>query len=197
MNTELIFRLITFLMLATAVGISIYFRRKADLEGGRKPTSEGRGLLVGLRLLALIALLPLLGYLLNPDWVAWARFSAPDWVRWLAAGVGLATLPFVYWVFSSIGNNISPTQTTRENHQLITHGPYHWVRHPLYTTGFVLVVALALLTTLWWLLVAMVLPLTILLLRTSREETRLIETFGDDYRDYMKRTGRFLPRWRS
>jgi len=42
--------------------------------------------------------------------------------------------------------------------------------------------------------VGMITPLFILLLRTSKEEARLIETFGDEYREYMQRTGRFLPR---
>jgi protein-S-isoprenylcysteine O-methyltransferase Ste14 len=157
-------------------------------------TSEGKGLVIVLRLMGLAVLLPLCGYLINPDWVAWARFALPDGVRWLAALVALALLPLVYWIFVSIGNNISPTQATRAKHQLVTHGPYRWVRHPLYSTGFALAVCLTLITSLWWLAVGMIVPLVILLLRTSKEEARLIEAFGDEYREYMKRTGRFLPR---
>jgi protein-S-isoprenylcysteine O-methyltransferase Ste14 len=79
----------------------------------------------------------------------------------------------------------------------VTHGPYRWVRHPLYSLGFVLAICITLLTGLWWMAVTMALPLAILLWRTPTEEARLIETFGDDYRQYMKRTGRFLPRWDS
>ncbi len=194
MNTETIFRLITFLLLATAFAISGYFRRKADREGGQMQTSEGQKLVIVLRLLGLIVILPLLGYLINPAWVTWARFALPDPVRWLAALVGVAAIPLVCWIFVSIGTNISPTQATRENHKLVTQGPYRWVRHPLYTVGFVLAVALTLLTAIWWLAIGMILPLAILLLRTSKEEARLIETFGDEYREYKKRTGQFFPR---
>ena len=194
MSNEITFRLITVLLLGAALSISIYFRSRAECEGGRMRTSEGQGLVVVLRLLGLLVLLPLFGYVINPDWVAWARFDLPNWARGLAALVAFATLPVFYWIFASIGNNISPTQATREHHQLVTHGPYRWVRHPLYSTGFIMAVCLTLITSLWWLGVGMITPLAILLLRTSAEEARLIETFGDEYREYMQRTGRFLPR---
>ncbi len=193
MNTEIIFRLITLLLLVGAIGTSMYFRLKADREGGQMKTREGQGLLVVLRLLGLFIFLPLFGYLINPNWVAWARLTLPEWVRWLAALVAFALLPLLYWVFVSLGTNISPTQATRQHHQLVTHGPYRYVRHPLYSLGSLFVIAIMVITSLWW-LAGMVIPLVFLLWRTPIEEARLIETFGDEYRAYMQRTGRFLPR---
>lgn len=194
MDTELAYRLITFLLLLIALFMSSYFRRKAEREGGAMRSTEGRGLVAVLRLLGLVALLPLFGYWINPAWVSWARFYLPDWIRWLAALVAAGAIPVFYWILASIGVNISPTHGIRRNHQLVTHGPYRWVRHPLYTSGTVFAAALILTTTLWWLAAGAVIPLIILLLRTPLEEARLIETFGDEYRAYMRRTGRFLPR---
>ena len=75
----------------------------------------------------------------------------------------------------------------------MTHGPYRWVRHPLYSVGMLLYGSLTLLTGLWWLGVGSLIPLAVLLWRTPREEARLIEAFGEEYRVYMRRTGRFLP----
>lgn len=195
MNTETIFRLITLGLLVSAIGVSIYFRHKANREGGPMKTREGQGLVVVLRLLGLFILLPLFGYLINPAWVAWARLNLPDWARWMAVVVAFALLPLLYWVFASLGTNISPTQATRQRHQLVTHGPYRYVRHPLYSLGSLFVIAIMVITSLWW-LIGLVIPFVLLLWRTPIEEARLIETFGDEYRAYMQRTGRFLPKWR-
>lgn len=194
MNDELAFRLITAGVLLTGITVGGYFRRKAEREGGPMRSPEGRGLVLVLRLLGLIVLLPVLGYIVNSEWVAWARFSLPDWVRWIAALVTLGTIPLFIWVLVSIGTNITPTQATRQSHKLVTHGPYRWVRHPLYSTGFVLVIAITLMTALWWVGLGLI-PMIAILLRTPKEEANLIATFGDEYREYMKRTGRFFPRF--
>jgi protein-S-isoprenylcysteine O-methyltransferase Ste14 len=194
MNEELIYRGLTLVLLSLIFGISATFRRRADREGGALQGENGLRLVVVLRLLSLLVLLPLLGYLINPAWVAWARLDLPDWARWLGVAGGALAAPLATWVLSSIGTNISPSHATRAGHQLITHGPYRWVRHPLYSAGLLLCVSLTLLTALWTLGVGMLVPLAVLLWRTPREEARLVETFGEEYRAYMRRTGRFFPR---
>jgi protein-S-isoprenylcysteine O-methyltransferase Ste14 len=196
MTNELIFRLLTVALLLTAFSISIYFRHKAEREGGQLDKTQGQGLLVVLRLLGLVVMIPLLLYIINPAWVAWARFWPPDWMRWLAAFCALSMLPAIYWLFRTIGNNISPTQATRRNHQLITDGPYRWIRHPLYTFGAVFYLAITLLTGLWWLGIGLALVFVILLWRTPQEEANLMARFGDEYRAYMQRTGRYWPKLR-
>ena len=194
MTTETTFRLLTALTLLIVLSISIYFRHKAERQGGRLEKSEGQRLLVPLRLLGFIALLPLFGYLVNPDWVVWARVDLPDWLRWVAASVAISMVPAIYALFRAIGNNISPTEATRAHHQLITSGPYRWIRHPLYTFGAIFLFALMVQTTLWWLGMFLLPALLALHWRTRYEEANLIARFGDDYRRYMQRTGRFLPK---
>lgn len=191
---ELAFRLVTLLLLTAAFGISAYFRRKADREAGALDKSEGQGLLIILRLLALLILLPVLLYLVQPAWVTWARLPLPDWLRWAAAGVAAIMVPAFYWLFTSIGTNISPTQATRVGHRLVTAGPYRFIRHPLYTFGLIFFLAIAVLTAVWILAAGLLLVFPVLMWRTPREEARLIEEFGDDYRAYMQGTGRYLPR---
>jgi protein-S-isoprenylcysteine O-methyltransferase Ste14 len=192
MTDELIYRLIALAVLVAAFSISGYFRRKADRQNNPLRTSEGSGLVVVLRLMGLVFFLPLLGYLVNPEWVRWAMIPLPGWAHLVGAAISISCVPFVYWTLSSLGNSVSPTQGTRENHVLVTHGPYQWIRHPLYTFGALAWVGLALLTGLWWMIIGFV-PLTLLLWRAKSEEANLVETFGDAYRTYQARTKRFIP----
>ena len=46
----------------------------------------------------------------------------------------------------------------------------------------------------WFMGLASLVVSTMLLIRLPKEEEKLIERFGDEYRAYMKRTGRLLPR---
>jgi protein-S-isoprenylcysteine O-methyltransferase Ste14 len=197
MYEDLVYRGLTLALLSLIFGISATFRRRADREGGALQGENGLRLVVVLRLLSLLILLPLLGYLINPTWVSWARLDLPTWARWLGAAGALVAAPLAVWVLSSIGTNISPSHATRAGHQLVTHGPYRWVRHPLYSTGLLFCVSISLLTALWVLGVGMLIPLAVLLWRTPQEEARLVATFGDEYRAYMQRTGRFFPQLRA
>lgn len=195
MSSEVIFRLLTTSLLLIVISVSIYFRHRAERQGGQLNKAEGQRLLVVLRLLGMVAILPLFGYLVNPDWVAWARFELPLWARWVAALIAMGMIPALHSVFATIGNNISPTEATRANHQLITSGPYRWIRHPLYTFGTIFFLALSALTTLWWLVLFLGPALLALVWRVRYEEANLVARFGNEYRAYMQQTGRFLPKF--
>jgi protein-S-isoprenylcysteine O-methyltransferase Ste14 len=133
-------------------------------------------------------------YLINPAWMAWSKIGLPEWVRWLGVGLGVLCTFGIYWLFSSIGSNITPTSATRRKHQLVTSGPYRWVRHPLYTVGTSMFIALGLMADNWFIIALGILAFIAMARRTPKEEANLMEKFGDEYRDYMKRTGRFLPK---
>jgi protein-S-isoprenylcysteine O-methyltransferase Ste14 len=82
----------------------------------------------------------------------------------------------------------------REEHQLVTQGIYKWVRHPLYSVAALFFLSFALIAANGFIAAAIIVVFFFLLLRLPQEEERLIEHFGDDYREYMVQTGRFLPR---
>ncbi len=104
-------------------------------------------------------------------------------------------MPAAYWVFRSLGPNVSETVLTKEHHELVTHGPYRWIRHPLYSMAVTLVLAIGLMAANWFILLfAFIALASIRMAVVPLEEKALLATFGDQYRDYMQHTGRMFPR---
>ena len=193
---ENIFRLLAAIILFTAIGISIYFRRKADRDSGEKISRrrDGTAMLIVIRIVGLVLWLSPLIYLIHPQWMAWSKLGLPDWLRWLGVGIGAICVGLIYWLFNSIGQGITPTSATRKHHTLVTSGPYRWVRHPLYTVGSSLFVAFGMMADNWFIATLGILTFIVMAVRTPREEANLLEKFGDEYRQYMKHTGRFFPK---
>ena len=193
---ENIFRILAGLILITGMGISGYFRRKADRETGEKISrqADGTAMMTIISISGLILWLSPFTYLVNPAWMAWSKVGLPDWARWLGVGIGLLCVFGIYWLFSSIGSGITPTSATRKEHTLSTSGPYRWVRHPLYTIGSSFFVSFAMMADNWFIALLGILTFILMAIRTPKEEANLIEKFGDEYSQYMKRTGRFLPK---
>jgi protein-S-isoprenylcysteine O-methyltransferase Ste14 len=195
-TNDQLFRFLFIVIFAGMLSLSIYRRYRARQSGEAIPRArEGKRFLLGRIVVAAPLYLPLLAYMLNPEWMKWSAIELPTWLRCLGAAVGLATLPLLYWVFTSIGSNISETTLTKKQHMLVSHGPYRWVRHPLYSAATTALIALGLLATNWFMLaMACVALVGISVLVIPREETELRRKFGIEYQDYMRRTGRLTPR---
>ncbi|MCC6261851.1 MAG: isoprenylcysteine carboxylmethyltransferase family protein [Anaerolineales bacterium] len=193
---ENIFRILAATLLLSGMSISIYFRKKADKETGEKISRQvdGSAMMNLIKIGGLILWLSPFAYLINPAWMAWSKVGLPEWVRWLGVGLGVVGVCGVYWLFSSIGSGITPTSGTRKEHKLVTRGIYKYIRHPLYTFGSLLIVSFGVMADNWFIGMFGVLAFTLMAIRTPKEEANLIAKFGDEYRDYMKRTGKFLPK---
>jgi protein-S-isoprenylcysteine O-methyltransferase Ste14 len=130
--------------------------------------------------------------------MAWSTVDLPAWLRWAGVIVGLAMLPVLYWVLRSIGDNISETILTKESHGLVTHGPYRWIRHPLYSVASIAFLALGLISANAFILVSGVVILAgIALFVVPKEDAQLEAKFGDPYREYRRKTGSLLPRLKA
>lgn len=193
---ENIFRILAALVLFTGMGISTYFRLKADKETGEKISRkvDGSAMMNIIRFGGLILWLSPLVYLINPNWMNWSKIGLPESIRWLGVGIGVLCTFGIYWLFSSIGSGITPTSATRKEHKLVTRGIYRWIRHPLYTIGSSFIISFGMMADNWFITAFGILAFILMASRTPKEEANLIEKFGDEYREYMKRTGRYLPR---
>jgi protein-S-isoprenylcysteine O-methyltransferase Ste14 len=137
----------------------------------------------------------LVAYLLNPANVHFSAVPLPDWLRWAGVAVGCVTLCLLYWTLRTLGKNLTDTVVTRQQHTLVTTGPYRWVRHPFYVCAALFTLAVFLVSANAFFLITGGLLLLLLAVRSRVEEANLLNRFGDDYRKYMDRTGRFLPRF--
>jgi len=155
-------------------------------------------MILGRAVVALPLFAGVFAYLLNPEWMAWASFASPTWLRWAGVAAGLWLVPAAFWVFSSLGRQVSETVLTKEHHQLVTSGPYRWIRHPLYATGLALFVSVGLMAANWFILLfAVVAILGIRFAIVPIEERQLLAKFGERYRVYMNRSGALVPRLRG
>jgi protein-S-isoprenylcysteine O-methyltransferase Ste14 len=138
--------------------------------------------------------LPLL-YLFTPL-LNFANYELPWFVPWL----GIAVMAGSLWLFwrshADLGRNWSVSLELREGHQLVTEGVYRRIRHPMYLSIWLWAVAQGLMLENWlagWSVVPAFAAMYFL--RTPREERLMCEAFGDQYRAYMRQTGRLLPRF--
>ena len=136
-------------------------------------------------------------YMFNPPWVQWSYLYLPLELRVVGLILGVVSLPYVYWVGRTLAHYYSYTVEMQEDHKLITTGPYHRIRHPLYAATVLFLAAQVLVSDNWLFLVILLTMIPGIYIRMNKEEQMLIEEFGDEYRAYVKRTGRLFPRLRS
>lgn len=195
MNSELWIRAALALCLAAALAISITYRHRANRAEDKinQAYEEGPRIFLLRVFVALGGWGGALLYLVRPEWMAWAQVSPPVWLRWAGAALTAICVPLIYWVFISLGKNVTHTVAIRKEHALVRDGPYRYIRHPLYATGFLLFLGFSLAAANIFIFLMLVGAFLVLDRRADLEEARLIERFGSAYVDYMKVTGRYLP----
>ena len=183
-------------VLVAVIGTSSYYRARARRVSEVIPRRREGGKILFIRaFVALLLVVPVIADVTIPQSMNWALVGLPAWVRWLGLVAGLSTIPAASWVLRSLGQNVSETVLTKQEHDLVESGPYKWIRHPLYTTGVTLFIALGLMQANWFVLfMSGVVALLVRLFIIPAEENALLAKFGPQYRAYMGRTGCLLPR---
>ena len=98
------------------------------------------------------------------------------------------------WASRTMGRNWSIVARTRGDHALVTAGPFAWIRHPIYTAMFLLMVALAIgLGHVARLFIAVPIYALGTAIRVRIEERLLRTTFSSAYDEYANRVKRFIP----
>ena len=129
------------------------------------------------------------------SWFDFADYSLPSWISWVGAALFAAAALLLGKTHRDLGRSWTPTLGLREDHQLVTTGVFKHIRHPMYAAHLLWALATPLILTNWIAGFSMLIPqLAQYWLRIGAEERMMLDQFGDQYRDYMKITGRLLPR---
>jgi protein-S-isoprenylcysteine O-methyltransferase Ste14 len=106
--------------------------------------------------------------------------------------VGIA---FAIWARWHLGENWSATVTLKEGHELISSGPYRYIRHPIYSGMLVAFVGTALALGEYRALISVGIVLVAFYTKAKKEERFLTQEFGEKFREHSRRTGMFLPKF--
>lgn len=114
------------------------------------------------------------------------------------AWLGLVPLCVSLWLFRrshvDLGDNWSISLQVRKHHTLVKTGVYRLIRHPMYSSFFLLGLSQMLLLPNWLAGASGLIGVALLFVfRVRREEYMMLQTIGDEYRGYMASTKRLIP----
>ncbi len=135
-------------------------------------------------------------YLFTP-WLDFADYDLPSWLGWIGTPIFAAALLLLWRSHADLGRNWSAILKIRQEHTLVTNGVYRYMRHPMYAAHMLWAIAQGLLLQNWlagWILLVAFIPTY--LVRAPKEERMMLDNFGEEYRNYISRTGGIIPRLR-
>jgi protein-S-isoprenylcysteine O-methyltransferase Ste14 len=205
MLDNMVIRVLSVLFVVGTLGrfgmLALFTRKRQDL--GSVKASKPAGFVLHQVWLFLDILLPFIFILLGaavPSWVYGTplnlSFPGAEFLQVVSVLLFLSGVLLVGMAYRAIGQLNRPRIEVMNKHELVTSGPYSHVRHPVYTGILFMVLASTLLFLHIVLVVGFLAVVGIAYRKAVLEEELLSseEGFGQEYRDYVLKTGRFLPR---
>ncbi|HEX5961461.1 MAG TPA: isoprenylcysteine carboxylmethyltransferase family protein [Rhodanobacteraceae bacterium] len=113
---------------------------------------------------------------------------------WIGIALMACGLAFRWYAIRVLGKFFTRTVATRPGQYVVESGPYRWIRHPSYSGALLMFLGMGVAMTNWAALFAIIAGAAIgYAWRVHVEEQALCEGLGQAYRDYMRRTRRFIP----
>ena len=176
------------LAVASLVMASAAFFSEANLSSGEREDRSNRWIFLPLLVVGLLsAFLP--AYTERKGW--WVLDG--DTVRWFGVFLYVAGGAMRIWPVFVLGRRFSGLVAIQPGHELVTDGPYRFIRHPSYLGMFILMFgwALTFRSGPGVILAALIIPP--ILARIRAEEALLHTQFGEQYDAYRRRTSRLIP----
>ena len=193
---EKIYLWISIALFVSFLTIRLIYRRKIKQKKITTKISKGGNYLFPLILVEVVMyILYTIDIIINPL-SNFFQLSLPYWLRWIGVCMFASADVLFIWIHRHLGSNFFSTLKLRNNHELIITGPYKRTRHPMYSAFYLWHIGMFLISANWLIGVSWISGLTfIVAFRVKKEEDMMIEYFGSEYENYMKRTYRFFPKF--
>ncbi len=189
-NSE--FKIIYFILyMIIAIVRKVYTAKYRTLETVLDKKTALDFIMLGLNAVAM--LIPLV-YVFTAS-LAFANYGLTDWLGWTGSGLFVVAILLLWRSHADLGRNWTVTIGLRDKHKLVTEGIFKYIRHPMYAAHILWAIAQILIIHNWLVAYPFLITVTLLyLLRVNIEEEMMIEKFGEEYKQYMSKTGRILPK---
>lgn len=193
--SEVVFRVAVGVVVVTWFAVRGHFQKKV---GSSKKISSHHGRREKRSyMLVSVSFLPILLYVFTSPF-SFAHIAIPSWLRWAGLISGLSASGLFAWTHFALGKNWSGLLEIAKDHELVTGGPYRFVRHPMYSAFFLMGIGVLLLSSNWLVGGLNLAAVTAMyLVRVADEEAMMLGHFGQSYQTYMDHTGRVFPRLRT
>jgi protein-S-isoprenylcysteine O-methyltransferase Ste14 len=174
------------------IAFLIYWRIKAAGTKTAQRLEPGASQI--LRVLIFVVAIVLFSTTLIPlHWLYLQLWPAGLWPFWIGAAVMVAGLLFAVWAREHLGRNWSHAVEIKQDHELITTGPYAVVRHPIYSGMLAGLLGTAIALSEVRGFIAFILIFVTLWLKLRREEQWMRSQFGETYATYAHQTTALVP----
>ena len=161
--------------------------------GAKKTVRTGafRGWLA-IRVVFIIVVIVALKNQSSRDWVNYEAAATTPALAPLGALIAILGISLAVWARRYLGRNWGMPQSVKENPELVTTGPYAYIRHPIYSGVLLAMIGTALVTSMLWLVIFVVAG-GYFIYSAYQEEKLMLKTFPDTYPAYKARTKMLIP----
>ncbi len=123
-----------------------------------------------------------------------APLAMPAWLAWAGIPLSLAGTALRAWAVATLGRWFTLTIQVRPGQPVVERGPYRVLRHPSYAGGELALAGVGLASGNWLSPALYLVPwIAAHAYRIRVEERAMLETLGEPYRAYCRRTWRLVP----
>ncbi|HEV8666433.1 MAG TPA: isoprenylcysteine carboxylmethyltransferase family protein [Candidatus Paceibacterota bacterium] len=186
MNPQGYFEVILLACWIVFVGYWIYSAPKAKRTVGSSFFGAG----IAWRLLIVIAVVAIAK--VQPHILLQTFVTSSLWWGVLSCALAIAGVCIAIWARYYLGCNWGMPMTVKENAELVTSGPYKWIRNPIYTGVMLILIGSGLVAGVWWLIICLG-TVAYFILSVFQEEKIMLKAFPNTYPAYKARTWRLVP----